>query len=189
MKIIFLDIDGVLNGCDILMRHIIKIWQKLKLPASIFRKYFDIFGVDEKRVKMLAKIVQKTNAKIVMSSTWRFSFWKTSYEEKCERQKKLYNLLKKYDIEVVDITPTSSTGRRETEIQQWLNNTELVVDSFVILDDESFDLKSFEKRLVKTSRKRMVMGKEIILTGLEKSHVQRAVEILNTPYGKDINNV
>ena len=57
MKVIFLDIDGVLNysGCK--------------------EKIGGIFFVNDERIKILKEIIDKTNAKIVLSSTWRSGWW------------------------------------------------------------------------------------------------------------------
>jgi hypothetical protein len=89
----------------------------------------------------------------------------------------------KYDLEVIDITPSSKSGKREDEINQWLHETELVVDGFVILDDESYDLQSFVgKELVKTSKViegNMIQGLAYEDTGLKIKHVKQAIKILN----------
>ena len=120
-KIIFLDIDGVLNGYGfigyigweivcLLKNEYIKEW---------YRKISDPCGIHESKMRRLAKIVKKTNAKVVMSSSWRFGWWKTPYEEMYEDQKKLTDLLKKYEIDVIDITPRSIDGKRDKEILSW----------------------------------------------------------------------
>ena len=54
-----------------------------------------------------------------MSSTWRDMFWKVPYNEKTYNQKKLVNLLNKYNIEVIDSTPKSPDGRRDKERLAW----------------------------------------------------------------------
>jgi hypothetical protein len=146
------------------------------------REVLDIFGIKEKYVKRLSKIVNSTDAKVVISSSWRNGYWKVPYEEQAEDQKKLTDLLNKYHIEIIDITPSCKSGRREEEINQWLNETKFDVESFVILDDESFDLQSFVgKELVKTSEVmegEMICGAAYEDTGLKKKHVKQAIEIL-----------
>ena len=183
MKIIFLDIDGVLNGYNKWTYRIISISKLLHIPVSIIRNTLKIFEVKEKYVRRLSKIIKKTGAKIVMSSSWRQGYWNTPYEEMYEDQKKLHDLLDKYNLEVIDITPNSNNGKREDEINQWLNVTKLTVDKFVILDDESFDLQSFVgKELVKTSNViegNMINGLPYEDTGLKRKHVKQAVMILN----------
>jgi len=183
MKIIFLDIDGVLNGYNKWTYRIISISKLLHIPVSIIRNTLKIFEVKEKYVRRLSKIIKKTGAKIVMSSSWRQGYWNTPYEEMYEDQKKLHDLLDKYNLEVIDITPNSNNGKREDEINQWLNVTKLTVDKFVILDDESFDLQSFVgKELVETSKViegNMIKGLPYEDTGLKRKHVKQAVMILN----------
>lgn len=79
-----MDCDGVLNGYNfwslfgwklVCLSHneYIKDW---------YRKVTDPCGVHERKVKRLSKIVKSTNAKVVMSSTWRDMFWKVPYNEK-----------------------------------------------------------------------------------------------------------
>jgi len=69
MKIIFLDIDGVLNHhkCRWCFDHVSR--------KSFFVEEGDEFtgflGMDPERVKIVLDIVEKTGAKIVLSSTWR----------------------------------------------------------------------------------------------------------------------
>ena len=63
MKVIFLDVDGVLN-C-----------QKTEAKCRGF------IGVDSKKVKLLKKIVDATDAKIVLSSSWKIGWWKYHKEE------------------------------------------------------------------------------------------------------------
>ncbi len=179
MKVIFLDIDGVLNGYNEWTYRLIDIYNFLNIPI---RKHIKIFEVKEKYVKRLSKIVRSTGAKIVMSSSWRYGYWNTPYEEKYRDQKILHDLLNKYNLDVIDITPRSKSGKREDEINQWLNETELNIDKFVILDDESFDLQSFVgKELVKTSKVAegdIVKGLPYEDTGLKRVHVKQAINIL-----------
>lgn len=142
------------------------------------------FTVHKEKVKRLSKIVAATNAKVVMSSSWRGAFWKVPYEEKTGNQKLLTDLLNKYNIEVIDITPKSPDGRRDKEILSWMSKHENEIDNFVILDDERFDLECFvDTHLVQTSsvpRGKMIMGHWYENTGLKRKHVKRAIQILNS---------
>lgn len=183
-NIIFLDIDGVLNGYNkwnLLGWNIVCLTKSKKLKHW-YTKLTDPAGVHKRKVKLLAKIVRATNAKVVMSSSWRFGWWGTPYENQFEDQKKLTDLLNKYNIEVIDITPRSSDGRRDKEIKEWLENHKNIVKRFVILDDERYDLECFVgSHLVQTSSVRkgqMIMGYNREDTGLKRKHVKKAIEIL-----------
>ena len=121
-----------------------------------------------------------------MSSTWRGMFWKVPYNEKTYNQKKLVDLLNKYNIEVIDITPKSPDGRRDKEILAWLSKHEDEVENFAILDDERFDLECFVgSNLVQTSSTRkgqMIKGHWCENTGLKWKHVKKAIFILGVEY-------
>lgn len=180
-KIIFLDIDGVLNGSNFFIHYFYKIMYKLKL-GELAHKVVDIFGVHETKVKRLSKIVKATGAKIVMSSSWRHG-WKR-YQSNPDDPKapddlrKLDRLFKKYGIEVIDITGYDSEGRRGVEILQWLARHESEVYSFCIIDDEKFDIESlFSDRLVYTNGKNYRTG----YWGLRHKHISQAIEIMSKP--------
>ena len=184
-NIIFLDIDGVLNGYNmwnVLGWQIICLTKSKKLKCW-YRKITDTCGVHERKVKRLAKIVRETNSKVVMSSSWRFGWWNTPYEQQFEDHKKLTDLLNKYNIEIIDITPGSLKGRRDREILSWLAKNEDKVRQFVILDDERYDLECFVgSNLVQTSsigKGQMIMGHTRENTGLKNKHVKQAIKILN----------
>ena len=70
MKIIFLDIDGVLNGYSRFTGLCYKVFSKLHLLKFV-KRHYDLFGVRTHKVKLLSKIVKKTGAKVVISSSWR----------------------------------------------------------------------------------------------------------------------
>lgn len=183
MKIIFLDIDGVLNGWNRWNYFWSRVWKILHLPGKIYIKIFDVFGIREKYIRRLAKIVHKTGAKVVMSSTWRFAYWKRPFAQYTDELIRLSDLLCKYYIPIIDITPRKISGSREDEIQEWLDNTEYNIESFVILDDESFDLQKFVgNQLVKTSEVvegTMIKGHYRENTGLKPKHIRQAIKILN----------
>lgn len=184
MRIIFLDIDGVLNGYSWWTYLLIDISKLFHIPVKFMKEWLDLFGIKEKYAKRLSKIVNKTGAKVVMSSSWRHGYWNRPYDKMRCDQKKLYNLLQKYNIEVISVTPIDKDGIREKEIKQWLSSTDILVESFAILDDESYDLQSFVgNRLVKTSNViegRMIQGLPYENTGLKKKHVEQAIKILNS---------
>lgn len=182
-NIIFLDIDGVLNGynyLNLIGYHISSFFHLNKLYKLCTRSPFTIH---KEKVKRLSKIVKATNSKIVMSSSWRFGFWNDPYDKKADDQKLLVDLFKKYNIEVIDITPSDIHSRRYVEINEWLFKHNDEVNNFVVLDDENYDLLCFvDKELVQTSsvpRGTMINGHWYENTGLKMKHVKKAIEILN----------
>lgn len=188
-KIIFLDIDGVLNGYNFwntLGWDIICFLHLGEKCKGWYRKLTKPSGVHKSKVKRLAKLVKITGAKVVMSSTWRISFWRylVSRETCSENIKILAKLFKDYDIEVVDITPysLSTTDRREREIKLWLSTNMDKVESFVVLDDEKFDLQSFVgTRLVQTKK-----GKgRFTYLGLTNKNIKTAMSILDNKIMED----
>lgn len=137
MKIIFLDIDGVLNT-----------------NKSMNLAYTDRIAPDPNRpwltmdpnpVTLLEALVNTTGAKIVISSSWR----NTSLEASPAIIEALvWAGFQKADA-VIDVTPRSrKLTRRGDEIQDWLSRHE--VSKFVIIDDDAFDITPvFPKHLVK----------------------------------------
>lgn len=182
MKIIFLDIDGVLNGYNRWNLLGWKIVKKINYKPLIlfYKRYYQPFSIHESKVKRLAKIVHSTNAKVVMSSSWRHGWWKTPYEKQYDDQKLLTDLLNKYNIKVIDITPRLNT--RGEEINSWLSSHNDITN-FIILDDEVSDMGIFkkDKRLIKTSNVPtdvMIIGQANENTGLKNKHVRKAIKIL-----------
>lgn len=184
MKIIFLDIDGVINGYGLYDHLIIKISDFFH-ARFIGRKLIDPFGVHYSKVRRLAKIVHATGAEVVMSSTWRGAF----FDDSCKTDDivKLRRLLKKFDINVIDRTGNDKNGIRGQEILDWLDNAKRLypIESFVILDDETFDIIDyFPDRIVKTAHKPhdyMIRGHWDEKTGLKHKHIKQAIKILNMP--------
>lgn len=95
MKVLFLDIDGVLNT-----------------PKSTGR--FGIDFVDNTATALVARIVKETDCKIVLSSTWRID----------EQDRKLATReLNYHGLEIYDYTPILKT--RNEEIQTWINQNKI----------------------------------------------------------------
>lgn len=160
MKVIFLDVDGVLNSLD--------------CKALIEGYYF----VEDEKIIRLKELVDKTGAKVVLSSTWRYGWYAMEHvaepDEGDLREirffKALREKLRQFDIELLSYT--EDFGRRGEEIRKWLDdwNGE-PIESYVILDDmEPEEFSGHLGQLVETT-----LG-----YGLEPEHVQQAIEILNT---------
>ena len=135
MEIIFLDVDGVLNSVQ---------------------DRFSWTIESDKHLILLSCIVRRTNAKIVVSSSWR----------NCGLLDTLKKRLNDFLMSIYD--KTKDIGERGLEIKEWLDSHN-GVESFVILDDEDFDIKSyFPNNFVKTNEK----------VGLQKEDVEKCIAIL-----------
>lgn len=132
MKIIFLDIDGVLN------------YENSKSK------------VEEEKVKLLKEIVDRTGAEIVLSSDWRY--W---WDKPDDDFKLLIDKLNKFGLKLISKTPETAHGYRGAEIHQWLNEwTGEAVEKFVVLDD-NIDMKPYMDRLVETDFKQGLCRKDV----------------------------
>lgn len=155
MKIIFLDVDGVLN---------------------VVTKSFDEFGAifNPHFTSNLERIIRETNAKIVISSSWRIS----GYE-------KMVAMWTKRGLkgEVIGITPnhmfsTGSTLQRGKEIDEWISKNE-PIENYVILDDDS-DMESHQlNNFVQTYKNTTHPDCEDLGYGLTDICTQKAIDILN----------
>jgi hypothetical protein len=156
MKIIFLDIDGVLNSET--------------YEASRNEECGDGY-IDLSRVKLLADIVNATGAKIVLTSSLRIEWEKDS--RRCDKDGKYINqCLDRYGLSIMDKTPfTSFFAERRKEILSWISNHRSEVESFVILDDMNYGWGELSGRVVIT---------DPLSYGLEEEHVQKALELLST---------
>lgn len=160
MKAIFLDVDGVLN-------------------CSTSKSYCHddicgvITGIDSDKVKRLAKIVEATGAKIILSSDWKDGWSKYYTSSKPSHAKYLDNhLYKKGKLTIKDKTPNTNKGSwyRGEEILTYLKSHPDITD-YVILDDtffEDFSTKEIEEHLVLTNAE----------VGLTDGDVERAIRIL-----------
>lgn len=162
MKIIFLDLDGVLNsGEDMISRNLFKD----RLISN--DKHGQLF--DERCVRYLAYIIKKTDAQIVISSSWRLA-----------GLSQMQDLWKDRSLpgEVIDITPRSFINEddesfmydcRGEEIAAWLNQNEFDnIEEWVIIDDDSDMLEDQTFNFVKTDGR----------YGLDYPSTQRVLTIL-----------
>lgn len=153
MKIIFLDIDGVLNNRKWFRQ--ITNHPQYKTKSWIDRQF------EPRAINLLNDLVANTNAEIVVSSSWRMG------HEKNELQKILQDAGLKYPLK--DYTPPARhlTSIRGMEIKEWLQDHPNTT-SFVILDDNS-DMGQFINKLIQTSFNH----------GLQQNHIAKAIKILN----------
>lgn len=152
MKVIFLDIDGVLNS----VRY---DRERGKNDGNI----------DESRLPLLKRAVEATDAEIILSSSWR-RHWDKDESKMTADGKELDRLFKIFNMGIYDKTPDyGNVYGRENEIESWLNEHK-DVDKFVIVDDLPFGWVKYSNRWVKTNAN--------IGRGLEQSHVEEIIKLL-----------
>jgi hypothetical protein len=169
-KIIFLDMDGVMNSHQsmYLYRRFFGVkdsWFEKYRPGSTdaYRSYED--EICPIALSNLSYILEEfPDARLVISSTWRrgrtqqwftdlFKYFKLTTNRQCyycdgegkysggspcKRCKTTGRIEHPAPEEVVvGMTPVMSGKDRGDEIQAWLDETDLTVDNFVILDDDS----------------------------------------------------
>ncbi len=130
MKVIFLDVDGVLNSEHWYVSNHKRHPERCRSENAINPRF----------VRNLAKIVRKTGAKIVLSATCRGSV-------AVNVKHYLRKILKNYGLEIYDYTPRTGM-ERGIDIQEWLNHNQNVTH-IVILDDDS-DMCHLTEYQVKT---------------------------------------
>lgn len=141
MKIIFLDVDGVLNS---------------SLDGYSIRLKTDY------HLELVKNIIEATEAKLVLSSSWRIGPTKA--------RNNLLKRLEEYGLQIMDSTPVlSGASSRGDEIRQWLNESKYEIESFVIIDDED-DMEEFiAKNMVQTNT----------AVGLQEKDASKCISMLN----------
>ena len=156
MKIIFLDIDGVLN-CN-----------------TSKSRCGDFIGIDKDKVKRLASIVEQTNAKLVLISDWKIGWEPFKRYDKVENPHAKYlddHLERKGKLYLIDKTRESNLNLRGSGIRDWLTKHPDVT-AWVILDDYAFsDYSDIDivSHIIYTDP----------ATGLTDNDVAEAINILN----------
>lgn len=162
MKIIFLDIDGVLN-------------------SSEFPKLHKWSPIDESKVKLLANLAERTGAYVVMHSGWRFWF-DDSMQPQTDEARYLYNLFYKCNISLYDKTPDYTTEEiranktfglvKAQEILAWLDE-HTSIESYVVIDDFDLGNSIIRTRQVITDNS----------TGITEIDIQKAFQFLSEHIG------
>lgn len=157
MKVVFLDVDGVLNysGCK--------------------EKYNGLLGVTDEGLDRLAEIVFSCSppAAIVLTSSWK-AFWDNRpMKSKGLDPMALYLIerLKSRGLHLTDRTQEKTPSDRGMGIKGWLRKVS-DIDAWVVLDDDVFpDYGKYDigPHLVKTS----------FDLGLTDQSVEKAIRILH----------
>ena len=163
MKVIFLDVDGVLNDYD---------------TCLAFDKEYQRTGVlkaelNEDMVSNLKEIVDRTDAKIVLSSSWRLYGYMNNgkFVPKQYKAKGLVDMFDKYGMEIYDTVSYSRT--RDLQILDYVYMND--VDDYIVIDDDSEELRLLPREvIIKTD-----FFSEDNETGLTKRAVKQAIRKLN----------
>ena len=144
MKVLFLDIDGVLN-C-------------VYPTPSDDNEWVDLdewrYGLNPQLVSRLQFVISNTRCKIVISSSWRHHTIYAPYQPDRNWRDVLAEKLHKTREEVfAGETGYDKEGRRGIEILQWLS--EHSVDAYCVVDDETLDIEPYinKDKIVKTDMK------------------------------------
>lgn len=146
MKVIFLDFNGVLDTYD------------------------NMDEINPQNLNRLKHIVDECNAKVVISSSLKNSYYKTG-----QFSKKLTQIVKELQevgIKIIGITPQANN--RQEEIELYLENHP-EVQQFCILDDD-YEMERLNEHLVK-----LPSQQEEGQLGLDDVHMNMAIKILNSP--------
>ncbi len=163
VKIIFLDIDGVLNN----------LYTKETFEGFVF--------VEDEKILLLKEIIESTNAEIVLTSTWRKGWFYKEHNNSYNGEEvwlfeALQEKLNEYGIELFDYT--EEIGLRGEEISKWLeDNNDKKIESYVVIDDmDESELHQHTSYFIQTD----------IEEGLTKMYVEQAISLLNKEcfYGK-----
>jgi hypothetical protein len=152
VKVIFLDVDGVLN-CTKTERG----WGKMRF-------------VDTRKMLRVREICDRTGAKVVISSSWREGAQDDALPVDKMQWQALIAEFDKHRIPVIGMTPIAHDRWRGDEISMWLKSQEEPVKDFVIVDDIICDLTRFVSvgRVVQT----------VDAWGLTKAKMEECIRIL-----------
>ncbi|MHB8407765.1 MAG: HAD domain-containing protein [Acidiferrobacterales bacterium] len=123
MKVIFLDIDGVLNSDQ---------WFKvIGRPCTEWEDH-----IDPQAVLLLNLIIEKTGAKIVLSSSWR-AIWaeRDLAKNAAEEMTKVLSRAGGFLGEIVGCTPFLWSAERGLEIAKYLEDHWQEIEEYVAIDD------------------------------------------------------
>jgi hypothetical protein len=121
LKIIFLDVDGVLNS----YRNVIAFGGFPFPGRSGKDNPHAEENLDPIAIGMIRKLCKEFDAKIVLHSTWRTHVNPREFGEK-------------YGLPIIDVTPTVSKSQ---SIKLWLREKGQEVINYIIIDDDDMDDK------------------------------------------------
>ena len=144
VRVIFLDIDGVLNS---------NFWNE-----NHQTEISDGTLIDIEKVRLLSTLVKKTNAKIILHSGWKFWFDSALHPLRKEAEN-LEKLFGQEDLMIEDVTPDHSTEEikkskkfslvKASEILAWLDEHK-EADKWIVIDDLDLHNPEIESHQIKT---------------------------------------
>ncbi len=130
MKIIFLDIDGVLNS---------DLWYRSQ-QAEVRKSNVLELHLDPRAIQLLNKVILETGAKVVLSSTWRKHYLLETIQSIFESMGFIGEIISK----TPDLVRLDENFIRGNEILKWCKDNELLLNckyyqytEYVILDDKN----------------------------------------------------
>ena len=126
--------------------------------------------VDDDKIELLKDIVNITDAKIVLSSSWRYGIFTNADAVERLFITELLRIFREHDMELWhSVTPPSADGclHRGKEILKWLE-TNPGVEKWVVFDDVADDLDGVLDHAIITNWE----------TGLTCEHAVRAIKML-----------
>lgn len=146
-KIVFLDIDGVLNS---------NFWND-----SHQREISDGTLIDESKIELLCKLIKDTDAQIILHSGWKYWF-DSDLQPLRKEAENLRALLEKEGLTISGVTPDHATEEirkskkfslvKAGEILAWLEQHG-DVDGWVVLDDLDLHNTEIEMHQVRTDQR------------------------------------
>lgn len=118
MKILFLDVDGVLNSRRNVVAYGAYPWPNGGVAGNPKNKEENL---DPLAIGMIRKLCAESSAKIVLHSTWRLHVDAMTFGEK-------------YDLPIIDATDKEASKNRS--IVLWLEANKHVTQ-FVVIDDDN----------------------------------------------------
>lgn len=145
-KVVFLDIDGVLNS---------NLWNE-----SHQREISDGTLIDMEKIRLLSKLIQSTNSKIILHSGWKYWF-DSDLKPLCREAENLRSLLEKEGLTIADITPDHATEEikksrkfslvKADEMLAWLAEHK-DVEKWIVIDDLDLHNTEIELHQIKTDQ-------------------------------------
>ena len=161
VKLLFLDIDGVLN-----------------CKATAYSP-IGVRDIDNDKLLLLKRIIEATEAKILLISSWKEGWYSNPNKksEQTETADYLYKRFAEAGLRISGKVPDVDFGGRGKSIQEYLERLQargFLVTRFAILDDDAGDYAKMglSDHLIKTS---------FFRGGLTQSKANQTIGLLNGP--------